>query len=133
MRTLRVVLILLASGLLLAVPQGGMAAQQFETVPQQKPAAPAAATGVNFGIINIQAAMARTQEGKKALEDLQALFSPRQAELEKLQNDIRDLENQLRTQERTLADEARFQLQRQIETKRKNFTRAQQEIGRAHV
>lgn len=125
MRTVRVLLILLAAGLLLAVP---LAAQQFENVPQQKPAAPAAVTGVNFGIIDIQAAMARTQEGKKAVEALQAQFGPRQAELEKLQNDIRDLENQLRTQERTLAVEARLQLQRQIEAKRKALTRAQQDF-----
>lgn len=125
MRTLRVLWLLLAAGLVLT---GSVAAQQFETVPQQKPAAPAAVTGANFGIINIQAAMARTQEGKKAFEELQARFAPRQAELEKLQNEIRDLENQLRTQERTLSDEARFQLQRQIEAKRKAFTRAQQDF-----
>jgi len=106
------------------------AAQQFENVPQAQPTVPAAPAvpGIKIGIINVQLAMARTQEGRKASEDLQARFTPRQAELEKEREALRDLENQLRTQERTLSDDARFQLGRQIETKRKIITRMEQDL-----
>jgi len=107
------------------------AAQTFENVPQAKPAGtadPAAGPGVKIGIINIQVAMIRTQEGRKASEELQARFTPRQAELQKLQDDIRGLEDQLRTQERTLSEDARAQILRDIETKRKQGTRLQQDL-----
>jgi outer membrane protein len=111
----------------------GAAAQTFENVPQAKPgeaaAAPAATAGIKIGIINnVHAAMARTQEGRKALEDLQARFGPRQAELQKLVEETRALEDQLRTQERTLSDDARLQIIRDIELKRKQGTRMQQDL-----
>lgn len=123
MRTNRGVLLTAIAGLLLAGP---LAAQQFENVPEAKPQAPAPA-GVNVGVLNLQAAVYATQEGKKALEDLRAHFIPRRAELEKLQREVGDLESQLRTQERTLNDEARYQLSRQIEQKRKLGTRLEQD------
>jgi len=128
MRTLRRLSLLLSVALALAV---GASAQTFESVPQAKPAAtqaPAAGPGVKIGIINIQVAMVRTQEGRKASEELQAKFTPRQAELQKLQDDVRGLEDQLRTQERTLSDDARQQIMRDIETKRKQGTRLQQDL-----
>jgi Skp family chaperone for outer membrane proteins len=108
-------------------------AQQFETVPKAKeaqatPAAPASPAG-RIGVINIQGAMGRTQEGRKASEDMQAYFAPKQAELEKLRQEISNLENQLRTQERTLSNEARMQLTRQMEQKRKEGERRQQDLS----
>jgi len=108
---------------------GAVAAQTFESVPQAKPeAAPAAAAGIKIGIINIQLAMARTQEGRKAGEELQTQFAPRQADLQKLQEDVRSLEEKLRSQERTLSDEARVQLLRELEQKRKQGSRLQQDL-----
>ena len=128
MRTFGRVSLLL--GLALALTTG-VAAQTFENVPQANPAgtaAPAAGPGVKIGIINIQVAMVRTQEGRKASEELQGRFTPRQAELQKLQDEVRGLDDQLRTQERTLSDDARAQIMRDIETKRKQGTRLQQDL-----
>ena len=128
MRTLGRLSWLLGLALALAV---GASAQTFENVPQAKPAtttAPAAGPGIKIGIINVQLAMVRTQEGRKASEELQARFSPRQAELQKLQEEIRGLEDQIRAQERTLSDEARVQIVRDIEVKRKQGTRLQQDL-----
>ncbi|MGH9805215.1 MAG: OmpH family outer membrane protein [Candidatus Acidiferrales bacterium] len=128
MRTVGRLGVLLGLALALVV---GVSAQTFESVPQAKPtatAAPATGAAVKIGIINVQVAMVRTQEGRKASEELQARFSPRQAELQKLQDEIRGLDDQLRTQERTLSDEARGQILRDIETKRKQGTRLQQDL-----
>jgi outer membrane protein len=128
MRTFVRVSSLLGLALTLVV---GASAQTFEKVPQAQPtptAAPAVGPGVKIGIINVQAAMARTQEGRKALEELQARFGPRQAELQKLFEEVRGLEDQLRTQERTLSEEARAQILRDMELKRKQGTRLQQDL-----
>lgn len=105
-------------------------AQTFESVPQAKPAAtaPAEGSGLKIGVINVQLAMIRTQEGRKASEDLQAKFVPRQVEMQKLQEEMRALEDQLRTQERTLSDEARAQILRDLDLKRKQGTRMQQDL-----
>ena len=126
MRATRVAVLILVGALLLVTPA---AAQRFENVPEAKPAdqAPALA-GIKIGVINIQLAMANTQEGKKASEDLRAQFSPRQAEMEKVQREIRDLDNQLRTQERTLSEDARAQIARQMEQRRKLVTRMDQDL-----
>ncbi|MGH9787735.1 MAG: OmpH family outer membrane protein [Candidatus Acidiferrales bacterium] len=110
---------------------GPLAAQQFENVPQAQPATqqPAAAgNSTRIGVVNIRAALLSTQEGKKAMEDLQAQFAPKQAQLQKLGDEIRDMDTQLRTQERTLSDDARAQLLRQLEVKRKQATRMQQDF-----
>jgi len=128
MRTLRLLGLLVATTLLSGLP---LAAQKFENVPEAQPTptqATGAPAGVKIGVINIQAAMARTQEGQKAAQELEARFSPRQAELQKLQEEIAALEEKLRTQERTLSDDARLQAMRDLEQKRKEGTRKQQDL-----
>ncbi len=125
MRTLRMMISLLAIAALAALP---LPAQKFESVPQAKPADAAAVPGVKIGVLNLQAAVTLTQEGKKASEELQAKFGPRNAELQKLVDDGRGLEEQLRSQERTLSDEARAQLLRDLELKRKMATRLQEDL-----
>ncbi len=126
MPMVRLASVALAAGLWLAAP---LAAQQFENVPEATPSTPAPPeNGVVIGVLNVQFVMANTQEGKKASEDLRARFNPQRAELERLQREIRELENQLRTQERTISDEARRQLIRELEDKRKQANRMQEDL-----
>ncbi|MFQ5723728.1 MAG: OmpH family outer membrane protein [Terriglobia bacterium] len=122
----RLASVALGVGLWLAAP---LAAQQFENVPEATPTTPTSSESViKIGVLNVQFAMANTQEGKKASEDLRARFNPQRAELERLQREIRDLENQLRTQERTISDEARRELMRELEDKRKQANRMQEDL-----
>jgi outer membrane protein len=127
MRRNGILLAVLAAAMWLAGPA---AAQQFENVPQATPATQQAAPGggTRVGVINVQLAMASTQEGRKALEDLRAQFAPRESELQKLTDEIRDLDGQIRAQERTLSEDARANLARQLESKRKQYTRQQQDL-----
>jgi len=126
MRRNGILLAVLAAVLWLAGP---MAAQQFENVPEAKQAAQSAAGGgTRVGVINVQLALASTQEGRKALEDLRAQFAPREAELQKLADEIRDVDSQLRAQERTLSEDARATLVRQLDQKRKQYQRQQQDL-----
>ncbi len=124
MRTLRWLAVAAAALLVAGLP---LWAQQFENVPQaQQAAAPAGA--IKIGVINVQAAMQRTAEGKKAAEELEARFGPRQQELQKLQEDMRALQDRLRSQERTLSDDARAQIVRDLEIKQKQGTRLQEDL-----
>jgi outer membrane protein len=72
--------------------------------------------------------MTRTQEGQKALQELEARFSPQQQELQALQEEIRALEEQLRMQQQALSDDARREILREAEQKQKRGTRLQQDL-----
>ena len=123
---LRLILMTLTA---LALLSPSVAAQRLEEVPQAKPTPPpTVAPGLKVGILDVQEAVGRTQEGQKAAEALQAEFGPRQTELQKLSQEITNLENQLRAQERTLSEVARLQLMRDLERKRREATRGQEDL-----
>src|SRR5512140_3352686 len=86
--------------------------------PTSAPTGPA-----KIGIINIQGAVANTNEGKRDLEALDKKFEPRVKELQGLQADIENLNKQLSTQGDKLNDEAKANLQKQITAKTTQFTR----------
>jgi outer membrane protein len=89
-------------------------------------AAPAAAGKV--GVINIQAAIASTAEGKQAAAELQSQFTPRMNELQNLQKQIEDLRNRLQAGQSTLSDEEKARLQREGDTLTRTYQRKQQEL-----
>jgi outer membrane protein len=93
----------------------------------QAPFVPAPAPAVKIGLINIQRAIVESNEGRAAIERLQKQFAPRQTDLQARQNEIEKLRKQLAEQEKTLSDEARANLVRQIETKTKDFNRANED------
>lgn len=121
----RVLMALLA----LSLANAPAAAQQMQNVPTAQQTSPAPATsGLKVGVLEIQQALERTKEGQKAMEELQVQFAPRNAELQKIAQEIQELENQMRRQERTLSEEARLQLSRQLELKRRQGQRMQEDI-----
>ncbi len=75
------------------------------------------------GIINLQAAIASTQEGQKAAADLEQRIEPKRKELEKKQAEIQALRDQLSRGSNTLSDEAKLSLQRDIDQKTKSYNR----------
>lgn len=86
--------------------------------------AAAAPTGpTKIGIINIQGAVANTNEGKRDLEGLDKKMEPRVKELQSLQADVENLQKQLNTQGEKLNDEAKANLTKQIQAKTTQFTR----------
>ena len=92
-------------------------------------AAPAAAAttapagGVKIGIINIQQAIALTNEGKRDIEGLEKKFDPKRQELQGLSKEVEDIQKQLDTQGSKLNDEARNNMVKSLETKRKSLQR----------
>jgi outer membrane protein len=97
------------------------------------PAAPAATTAApatsgpvgpaKIGIINIQQAIALTNEGKRDIEGLEKKFDPKRQELQSLNKEVEDLKKQLDSQGSKLNDDARNNLVKNIETKQKTLQR----------
>jgi outer membrane protein len=92
-----------------------VAAQFVGTAAAQAPS--------KIGIINIQAAIVSTEEGKKALSALEAKYGPRRKELEKKQQDIQGLQSQLQKGSTVLGDEQKRKLMADIDAKTKSFNR----------
>lgn len=76
------------------------------------------------GVINFSVALGSTQEGKKALADLQAKYLPRQQELQRLQQEIQQIQDQLNKQSATLSEDEQRRLQRELEDKQKELKRS---------
>jgi len=83
--------------------------------------APTGATRV--GIINIQDAIIRTEEGQKTAKSLQEKYTPRQQGLEKQKREMDDLQASLNKGRNTMSEDARNKLIREIDTKTKALQR----------
>jgi outer membrane protein len=80
-----------------------------------------------IGVINIQAAIGATAEGKKVFADLQKKYEPRRQELLRLQQEIQAIQDQLTKQAATLSDEEQARLSREAEDKQKLLKRSQED------
>lgn len=98
-------------------------------------AAATSPAGTKVAIVNIQDAIANTNEGKKELDALQQKFSPKQAELKTQNDEVEGLKKQLQTQSDKLSDEERNNRVKTLEVKQKslqrNFEDAQNEFQQA--
>lgn len=83
----------------------------------------AAQAPAKIGIINVQAAIVNTEDGKKALGNLETRFGPRRKELEKRQSEIQQLQAQLQKGGTVLGDEQKRKLMGDIESRTKSFNR----------
>jgi outer membrane protein len=87
----------------------------------------AASTPTKIGVINMQAAITGTAEGKQAAAELQSQFAPRQADLQTMQKQIEDDQSRLRTGQATLSDEEQARLTREYNTLTRKLQRKSQE------
>lgn len=112
-----------------AAQTGGAAAAPAGT--GALPAAPSAAntppvvnaTGTKVGTINIEAAIAASNEGRRDLEQLSKKMEPKQTELKGKSDEIEALKKQLNTTGDKLNDEARAKLVKDVESKQKVLDR----------
>lgn len=82
--------------------------------------APAA---VKIGTVNLQQAIATTDEGKKAFEALQKRFAPKEAELRKLSDEVEALKKDLAMQGPKLSQEEQNNRARTIQIKERDLKR----------
>lgn len=83
------------------------------------------ATPTKVGVINIQAVIANTGEGKKALADLDKKYEPRRKDLQQQQQEITTIQDQLQKQGTTLSDDEQRRLTRELQEKQTRLKRAQ--------
>ncbi len=86
-----------------------------------------APTATKIGIINIQGAVANTNEGKRDLDGLDKKMESRVKELQGLQQEVESLTKQLNTQQDKLNEDAKAALQKQISSKTTQFQRGRED------
>jgi outer membrane protein len=86
-----------------------------------------ASGGGKVGTIDMQGAIAATNEGARDFEALNKKFEPRRTELQNLSTEIENLQKQLNTQGDKMNEEARANLVKSIETKKKNLQRSMED------
>lgn len=87
----------------------------------QTTAAPA--SGTKVAVINIQEAIISTGAGKKALQDLQSKYTPRQQEIQRRQQEVQQLQEQLQKQMTTLSESEQRRMSRELQDKQKILRR----------
>ena len=118
--------------MMLAIPFVGVA--QTGSAASTAPAAaaatappPAAAGPTKVGVVNIQDAILATNEGRREFEALGKKFEPKRTEIKTQTDEIDSLKKQLDSQGKTMTDDARASLVRQIESKQKALQRNQED------
>jgi Skp family chaperone for outer membrane proteins len=91
------------------------------------PAAPAVIGPAKVAWINLELAIYSCEEGKREINEIQNFVNKKNAELQALQKQLETLKNQLQVQGAKLTDEAREDLEVQIETQDTNLQRFSQD------
>lgn len=90
----------------------------------QPAAAPAPqAVPAKIAIIEYEEVAAATNEGQKAVADIQKKYEPQKTKLDALRNEIESLNKQLQNAPATMSDEEKGSLARNIDTKQKQLQR----------
>jgi len=92
-------------------------AQQPAQPAPKAPATPAVIGPAKIAWLNLEQAIFTCEEGKREFGDAQKFVEKKNAELEAMMKEVETLKNQLQVQGAKLTDEARADLEEQIETK----------------
>ena len=76
-----------------------------------------------IGVIQIQTALVSTKDGQKAVADLETRMAPKQKEMERKRTEIQELQDKLSKGGSAMAQAAKDDLARTIDTKTKSFNR----------
>ena len=100
------------------------------TAAAQAPAAaaPSVPAGIKIGVLNAEAALLQTRDGQAARAEMEKKFGPRGEVLQKAKADVDDLQNRLERGGNTMSQATKDELQRQIQTKTRNFQRDVQDF-----
>jgi outer membrane protein len=81
------------------------------------PAAPAVIGPSKVAWLNLEQAIVQSEEGKREFAEIQKFVDKKNAELQSMQKELETLRNQLQVQAQKLTDEAREDLEAQVESK----------------
>ena len=118
--------LIFASALAVSLASSTLAAQA-PAAPATQPQAPAAAPVVpeaipaKIAIIAFEEAVVSTNEGQKAMQDVQTKYDPKRKQLEAQNTEIENLQKQLQALPANATDEDRSKLMRNIDAKQKQL------------
>jgi len=118
-RSFKMSMTVLAPGLSVLMTSAAVA--QAASAPANAPSA--APAGTKIAIVNIQEAIAASNEGKREFESLQQKYGPKQASLKTQNDEVENLKKQLQTQGDKLSDEERSTRVQTLEAKQKTLQR----------
>jgi Skp family chaperone for outer membrane proteins len=119
-----------------ALAQTNTSAAELPAAPSAAAAAPAASapapaptadSASKIATINIEQAIYASNEGQRDFGALSKKLEPTQTKLKGMSDELDSLKKQLNAQSKTLSDDARANLVRQIDMKQKAFDRAMQD------
>jgi outer membrane protein len=86
-------------------------------------APPAAPPPTKVGVIQVQAALTGTKDGQKAVAEYQSRIAPKVKEMERKRGEIQELQDKLSKGGSAMAQGAKDELARNIDTKTKSYNR----------
>jgi outer membrane protein len=118
--------LIFASALAVSLASSTLAAQTPAKPATTAPAAAPApvvpvATPAMIAIIAFEEAVVTTNEGQKAMQDVQTKYDPKRKELEALNTEVENLQKQLQALPANASDDDRSKLMRDIDTKQKKL------------
>jgi outer membrane protein len=108
-----------ALAILCSAPGFGLKAQSSAAI----------AGNAKIAVINVQAAMAATAEGKQAEAEMQSKFAPRENELQEIQKQIDDIQRRLAEGTRTLSADEKTRLQNNGQLLSRHLQRATDDVN----
>jgi outer membrane protein len=123
----------LAAGVMTTTAVAQTAAPATPPAAAPQPAAqPPQAVPAKIAIIEYEEVAAATNEGQKAVADLQKKYEPKKAQLEQLRTEIDSLTKQLQSAPATMPDDEKASRARTIDTKQKQLQRDAEDAQNAY-
>jgi outer membrane protein len=110
-------LVLVSSLAAILLPLAAMAQAPAAPAPAIQTAVPFTVAQVKMAWLNIESAILSCAEGKAQFNDVQKYVDGKNSELEKLKKEVDALQNQLNVQGPKLTDDARADLEEQLQSK----------------
>jgi Skp family chaperone for outer membrane proteins len=125
----------LSAGLMTAAGMAQAPAAAAPTTPAAQPAAaPVAPQAIpaKIALVAFEQAVFATNEGQKAVQDIQLKYKPKKDQIDTLSTEVDSLKKQLQTAPATLTDAERATRLRAIDTKEKQLNRDAEEAQTAY-
>jgi len=102
------------------------------TAPANTPPPPPQAIPAKIALIAFEQAVFATNEGQKAVQDVQKKFEPKKAQIDALGQEVESLKKQLQGAPATMTDEERATRLKNIDTKEKQLNRDAEDANNAY-
>jgi outer membrane protein len=115
-----------------ATPAPATAAPAAASAPANTPPPPPQAVPAKIALIAFEQAVFATNEGQKAVQDVQKKFEPKKAQIDTLAQEVESLKKQLQGAPATLSDEERATRLKNIDTKEKQLNRDAEDANNSY-